>query len=159
MAVRERETVLASVWAENCEIAMVLFKKSGETYTPLAYWKSNLSVFNFGFAEVLEEWQAAHGLNKVQINQPVTYTGDLRKHPILKLMPASTTAEMVERIEPIEGLANLHYGIQQNTIDFSHYSKNRLLEQIKRLDEKRDPVVLAFLQGISNKGSPGLVFG
>lgn len=153
MVTRQNGTVIASIWAEDYAIAMVLFKKVGEIHTPLESWRSNLSAFDFGFVEVLEKWQADHGLTKAVMNEPPDYKGKAARHPIKSISPVRT--DLKPEIELFEGLASLYYAIQQETIDFTHYNKARFMEQIKRLDTNRDPAVMAFLQGIVKPASGG----
>lgn len=155
MATKQRENVLASIWAEGFGIGIVLFNKTGKTYQPLASWKSNLAAFDFGFVNVLKQWQNEHGLNKVIMNLPSDYKGKVARHPIRVILPVRDI-ELRPEIEPLEGLASLFNCIQQDRIDFSQFSKDRLLEQVKRLDTSRDPVVFAFLQAVTEEAPSGV---
>lgn len=141
---------VASIWAEGTQMAMVAIAKlNGDIFHPLASWRSNLSAFDFGFVEVLKDWEERFSVDRAIVNEsPETASSkSTRKHPIAEIIDISCSKK--PSIEPFEGLVYLHYHMQQDAIDFFHYPDHaRLLEQVKRIDRDPNPVVMAFLQGL-----------
>lgn len=140
----------ASIWAEGTQMAMVAIAKlNGDVFHPLASWRSNLSAFDFGFVEVLKDWEERFSVDNAIVNEvPETSSSkSSRKHPIAEIIDVSCKKK--PSIEPFEGLIYLHYHMQQKALDFHFYPDHaRLLEQVKRIDRDPSPVVMAFLQGL-----------
>ena len=155
MAAQTKISHIASIWAEGAQIGMVCFRKENKTYTPLDSWRSNLAGFSFNFVEILEQWKQKYSLTRAILNKPPSSQSNSKRHPILTIIPVSCKTQPA--IEIFEGLAYLHHHLQQDTLDFSHYPKNRLMEQVSRVDTDRNPIVLAFLQGIAVQSSGAVV--
>lgn len=140
----------ASIWVEGTQMAMVAIAKlNGGVFHPLASWRSNLASFDFGFVEVLRDWESRFSVDNAIVNEvPETSNSkSSRKHPIAEIIDISCKKK--PSIEPFEGLVSLHYHMKQGALDFHFYpDEARLLEQVKRIDRDPNPVVMAFLQGL-----------